>query len=225
MFATTYHIFKDQILSLNNKKSDYAKILLAPLTTYVLLVLLAHFSVEFMAKLTTNFDHFSKLQTLIATLIIILFIMLNVYLPKSLVQTIRLIVINESPSSYFNIDLFKESFLFISYLLFIFIFLPLFESNQILELLWFIFAISCHPFNLVSVSSDVEVRFFGITIQLGKWYLVNIVIGIIFSLLYFGCYLLSKHIPILLLSVIIYFVILNHVAVYARSFLTWKESV
>lgn len=223
MFKATYHIIKNQFSSLYIERSTYAKIFLAPLSSYIVFILLVELLSSMSAK-TTNYSTHMNIELAIILLTFILVPLMFIYAIKGLVQTIRHIVLKETPTAFFGIYLFKQSYLLVIYFLFFF-FAPsslMASSNIIISffvLLYAIYALTWYPYNLVSAAADVPVDFFRVGLKIGKWAFMNLMILIFFVILYVAILANLHNLPNALLLFLTYFVILNHLGCYARSYM------
>ena len=223
MFKATYHIIKNQFASLYTERCTYAKIFLAPLSSYIVFMLLVELLTSMSAK-TTNYATHMNLELVIILLTIILVPLMFIYAIKGFVQTIRYIVLKETPTAFFGIYLFKQSYVLVTYF-FLLLFVPGFlmiSSNIVISLiflLYLIYALTWYPYNLISAASDVPVAFFRVSLQIGKWAFMNLMLLIVFAILYLVIVAISTSLPTSLVIFIAYLLILNHLGCYARSYM------
>ena len=223
MFKATYHIIKNQFSSLYTERCTYAKIFLAPLSSYIVFMLLVELLSSMSAK-TTNYATHMNIELVMILLTFILVPLMFIYAIKGLVQTIRHIVLKETPTAFFGIYLFKQSYLLVIYFLFFF-FAPsslIISSDIIISffvLLYAMYALTWYPYNLISAAADVPVDFFRVGLKIGKWAFMNLMLLIVFAILYLVIVAISTSLPTSLVIFITYFVILNHLGCYARSYM------
>ncbi|MEE2769678.1 MAG: hypothetical protein VX835_01170 [Pseudomonadota bacterium] len=230
MFIATYQIINEQFTSLYRDRSTYAKIFLAPLATMIFLFAFSELIMAF-DKTVTSYD-VHNINTLVLNLVFLVFTpLIFFYAIKGIIQTIRFIVKNESPYSYFGFHLFKQAYLFLSYvLLFLFFSSTIATSFSIYIyipiLIYILYAFTWYPYNLISVAADVHVDFFKIGYQIGKWAFMNFLILLFFSLTFYCVYRIDAFfspLPLPILLFITYFLTLNKLGCFARSFLSFKN--
>ena len=224
MFKATYHIIKDQFSSLYTERCTYAKIFLAPLTSYIVFTLILELLGIINVRTTSYSTHMNIELAIILTSLIFL-PLITIYALKGLVQTIRFVVLKELPTTYFGIYLFKQSYLMTVY----FFFFPWsiafasMSSNIVISFLfimYYLYSLTWYPYNLISAAADVSVDFFRVALQIGKWAVMNLLILIVFSILYIATILLYRDIPLSIMLFLTYFLILNQLGCYGRSYLS-----
>lgn len=219
MFVTTYNIIKEQLSSTFSEKCNYAKIILAPLLVYCIIFLIS-FSDKFVLPITVLLSYLAFF-----------------YACKSIVQLTRLIVNNEAPNSTFSIHLFKQAYLFLSYLILFVLFLSTVSTllmmldmkNSIVSVILlvivfslFIYIVSWYPFNLISVATDVPVDFFKIQRQIGYFAFTNLFLIVITSILTYLIYLVPMHYLItVFFNYVLFFILFGCIA---RNFVLWHKT-
>lgn len=222
VFKATYHTIKDQFSSLYFERCNYAKILLAPLATYILFLLIMELSTA-IDKHTTSYAIHNWNIFMLGLLTLILTPLTIFYGLKSIVQTIRLIVLKEQPTVFFGIYLFKQSYLMFSYLCLHIMFVIIFSTISsfiILAplLIYYLYSFTWYPYNLISAAADVHVDFYKVGFKIGKWAILNFFILVIFLCLYIIVFYSQTILPKAIHMFIYYLVVLNHLGCYARSY-------
>lgn len=233
MFRATYTIIKDQFSSIYSDRCSYSKIILAPLTSVILLYFFNFITTTHLASISSNHTSYLWLTIIFSTLYITVIALTPFYFARSIVQTIRLTTLKEKPFSLFSLYLFKQTYLLVAYIIlsmYLFAFIASISSFSvalmvIIETIMAWFFLTAYAYNYVSVAADVDIRFYRINYDIGYWCWQTLMINLFYVLVAVIIYNIHAMytIPSVVLASLTYFLTINLFGTYGRSYLDWKN--
>ena len=235
MFKATYHVVKAQLASFITERQTYAKIILAPLCTLIVLGLINLFITPYIKDITYNYSVMNATASNVIAVKMILACLLCFYTVKSCVLLSRFLVNKEQPTSVFSLHLFKQSYLVAAYKILFIIFCTMVSGlfGLILSFLINLYVSTWYTFNIISVATDKHVDFFKVSCQIGKTAFMNLLINIYVSLLVLVLTALITLVGIMCgvklsmtgfaLPCITYIYIFILLGCYSRSFTIWQK--